>query len=364
MSASPTATRSRFAPSIPAEPPSQALRAREPAGSWQTSDGEALFGELQPLLHAAFLGAKKPPAPQQQQGQQQKQDMYLLEQQEKQHQEERRKALEQLAQLTLWQQGNQRELARLGVPALVMQLVRKLTEPPAPPPSGSGTAGAKGSTGSTGGGSSSSSGTPQASKFASVSDANLAACLSALTLLLNLAGNEDLTPTCVAALAPISGLAVLARLTDHPHRDVVALATRVLINLTHSSAEGRTAAAKVLLLAQEREQGRHPLCSCAAPQHNSAPDASCVNACVRPQAGVLKVAERLFQTKEADYAQCKLGCWLLANLTRGLEDSGPHRQALLAQRDVAKRAVALVHDYKHTPGEAAAGRGALVAVRG
>lgn len=128
----------------------------------------------------------------------------------------------------------QREVAELGGPSLLVQLIRSrmpyLTTSPSGAP----------------GDPRSESPPPSPTKFLVPTqpgaDVDIQTVIQALNLLTNLSANDDLA----AAVALIPGCpGLMVTLLGHPHAPVAVHAARVLINLTHSCAEAQAAAVKV-----------------------------------------------------------------------------------------------------------------------
>ena len=150
------------------------------------------------------------------------------------------KALDELIELTMWQEENQREVAELGANSLLFGLIRSRIKYSAAP-----------------------AGAAQASPSDNGHDA--AAVTKALNVLLNVSANDDLASR--VASVP-GGVALLTELLSHPNRDLVVFSARCLINLTQSSSESQAAALQVSMQANAKDASRalclmstiHPAC--------------------------------------------------------------------------------------------------------
>lgn len=124
-------------------------------------------------------------------------------------------AISQLCDHTMWQETNQREVAELGGPSLLVELIKSRLRF------------IQGSS---------------VSLASADQDADVQAVVKALTVLMQLSANDDLT----ARIAAIPGcVSLLVGLLSHAHRPIVVHAARCLINLTHSSTEAQAAALQV-----------------------------------------------------------------------------------------------------------------------
>lgn len=232
------------------------------------------------------------------------------------------RSLTKLCELTLWQQSNQRQVAELGGPSLLVQLVKSRLR--FVQHAGSSNSATSGFT------------------VPVEEDVDVQAVSKALAVLINLSGNDDLA-TRIAAVPGC--IPMLVGLLSHAHQPLAVHAARCLINLTHSSPEAQASALSVSsIICALRHERLVPF------QSNSAASPFRLNPSLSHpmQAGALPPTIRLLMgtssapppaTDDAYAASSKLACWLLANLTASHE--APTRQELLGHTSALNRVVLL-----------------------